>query len=497
MELKRLYERAREEIENFKLDSLWEVGLDRTLQSYYLIGPYPPLLAMQEPSEKLLNKSLSALQQPVDLYIHFPFCRVVGPYECTFCHFYKECHSTLLEEKYIDACIEEINMYNQKFGGIKVRSIYFGGGSFSLISPNNLNRLLSFIREKLQIEESAEIKFEIHATAARTPDTLKELLSVLKKFRITHIVIDIQSFNEESLSTVCWWGRVCPDDYFETLRMCMAFGFDKFVTGLILGLPFESFETFLRGVLCLATIPQVVTINIFPLMFRKGDMVYDQLHKTPEIFPNVNERDIMNQGARILLNSFGFNESPIYFFNREGTVPSHQISKFEGNTLLGIGPSAFGLFYGGGIAQYYNTPNIDEYFKLISQKIFPIWRVGPLSDLEWKRRRIILGLNMNRPVDMSWFKKSLRNQLLPLVEFFCSLGLLKFEGRNFSFTQKGLLRAEEVSYFFASKRVRNALRTSNRCDDLSRYNYFITRSPNQENLFYKGLEKFKRGERNG
>ena len=173
---------------------------------------------MRTPSENILGSLLSELQQPVDLYIHFPFCRSMGAYECTFCHFYKEMYDQRLEESYIAMCQKELQIYKQHLHDIKVSSIYFGGGSFSLISPNSLKHLLDFLKSELDIKECEEIRFEIHADASKTPDRTKKLLSSLREFGVTHIVIDIQTFNKESLFAITW-RRVHPEDYFSTLEI--------------------------------------------------------------------------------------------------------------------------------------------------------------------------------------------------------------------------------------------------------------------------------------
>jgi oxygen-independent coproporphyrinogen III oxidase len=498
IELTRLYERVLKEIRDFQLQELEQTGLERNLASYYLIGTYPPLAAMQEPGDDVGDVLLPGLKQPVDLYLHFPFCRVMGPFECTFCHFYKEIHDSTLESKYVQACLKELRLYREKLGKIQVRSIYFGGGTFSLISPRNLEHLLSSLGRELIIPEEAEIKFEIHADAVKTPELLNPLLAILKDYGITHIVIDIQTLNEETLTAISW-GRIRPGDYFETLETCKSYGFERFVTGLMLGLPFESFDSFQRSVLRLAAIPGIVTTNIFPLMFRPGDAIYQQLRHVPEIFPNVLQRDVMHLGARILLEAFGFYESPLYFMNRRETIADHQTNKFLGNTLLGIGASAFGIYNGTQKAQYYNFPKIHHYMDSLDRDKLPIWRIGMLSPLAWSTRQIILGaLNLNKPLDLRELDPEAKIRLIPLMEYFNRLGLLHREGDVYTITPRGRLRAEEMSYFFAEPGVRRALNRLSHNGDLSRYNYFITRSPQQERLFNDEFEHFsgRRFERN-
>jgi oxygen-independent coproporphyrinogen-3 oxidase len=485
--LERLQESAEHEVSAMQLDQLEEVGLERTLESYYLIGPYPPLASMGQPLGAVVEEAISTLRQPVDVYVHFPFCRVVGSLECTFCHFYKVKHDESLETRYVDACIRELRMWSDRLGRVRVRSAYFGGGTFSLISPDNLRRLLVAMRSEFDLESAAEIKFEIHADAAKTPDLLSNLLRVLMEFGTTHIVIDIQSLNEESLRQISW-GRIRPEDYFETLGMCRDFGFDRYVTGLILGLPHDSFESFLRSVQRIAAIPEVVTLNLFPLMFRRGDVAFDQLQTDPAMFPGVRQRDVLHYGARMFLADLGFDESPIYFMNRGSAAAVQQTSKFEGNSLIGIGASSFGMLIGGMAAQYYNTPSIQSYLDHVERGTLPFWRIGLLSNAGLSARRLILGcLNLNRALNLTEIDPLVRSNAAPLLRLLCDLGLLRKEGALLSITPKGLLRAEEMSFFLAEEEVRRSLRGTAGDDISSRLNYFVARSSEQEDRLWEAV----------
>lgn len=488
LELTRLRARAANEVRSFDLEALRSIGLDRTLDSYYLIGPYPPLVAMQRAGAGVVEAALPALRQPVDLYVHFPFCRVSGAWECTFCHFYKVTHDRALETRFVDACLRELRMYQNRAGGLRVRSIYFGGGTFSLIAPENLRGLLRLIWRELDIDPSAEVKFEVHADAGRTPASLQDLLGTLREFAVTHLVVDIQTLNDESLRAISW-ARVRPDDYFRTLELCAAAGFEKIVTGLIVGLPLDSFESFLRSVLLVATLPQVVTVNLFPLMFRRGDAVHQQLRDAPELFPGVSERDLMHHAARLLLRGLGFSESPIYFMNRGAERAAHQTSKFAGGTLLGIGPSSFGMLGGEVDVQYYNVPSVEAYLRALDRGVLPIWKVAVLGEAARRVRHAILGfVNMNATLPRADLERDAR--VASLVEYFLELGMLGARDGDLSLTPKGLLRAEELSCFLAEDEVQQAVGRLDHPPDVERYSYFITRTAEQARRFRRGSARF-------
>jgi hypothetical protein len=109
----------------------------------------------------------------------------------------------------------------------------------------------------------------------------------------------------------------------------------------------------------------------------------------------------------------------------------------------------------------------------------------------WQRRRLILGcVNLNRDLDLA-----ASDSALELLEFFRDAGLLRFDGRSVGVTDKGLLRAEEMSYYLAEQAVQDALRRCNGRPGSSRYNYFVTRTPEQEESLRRGLRTYQQDRR--
>ncbi len=456
-------------------------SLHRDLRHYYLVGNYPPLVAMRNVeslAEKLAREFASSISEgPVDMYLHFPFCKSAGEKECTFCHFYKERYGSALEAPYVQHMIMELEEYARASRRLTASSLYFGGGTFSLISPRNLRVLVEAIRRLVVFADDIEVKFEVHADAARDSRRLREILTILKDLGTTHIVVDIQTLNQRSLDSITH-GRLTVSDYFETLDVCMDEGFNQFVTGLIVGLPHEDLVTFRKAVERLRNIEEIVTINAFPLMFRPGDLVWDQLRGDPGSFPSVEERDVLSASARACLSeSFGFREGPIYFHNRCGTTPKQQTDKFEGKTLIGIGPSAFGLYRQEQSAlQYFNVPDISRYMERVRRGVRPLWYAGRLNRDELARRQVIFGLNLIRPVDLQSidlaFGTSLSIEYREMILRLADLGLAMHTPEGIQITDQGLLRAEEISLLFCSTDVLSALASDPAFPNLLRYNYF-------------------------
>jgi len=452
MPFKKLLENCEILLDDMKIDDLRNIGLDRTLESYFLVGPYPPLMQMDEyrlvehPFEIKKNTS----SESVDLYIHFPYCKVVGKYECSFCPFYKEEYDPSIEYKVVENWIKEIELYKKTIGRFKINTIYFGGGSVSLIAPQNLKMFVDYLAQNMGIEQILEVKFEIHADSSKEPEKLLGNLDVLKIFRNLKLIIDIQSLNPQTLNYVSW-GRLSSELYFQTLNMVIERGFKRICTGLILGLPFETPESFLEGVSKLITIPEIEMLNIYPLMIRECDHVAGCLKHTPEIMFDVKTRDIVYLATRKLLHSFGFYESPIYFYSRGSTEPIHQRKKFESeNSLIGIGPSAFGHINSQDLnVAYYNFPSISKYSEQLNEQILPFWKIYVLNEDSKHIRKIVKGLNMLESFNIDMLSKHLKEKLENVLNIFQAHGLLEKKSSEWLLTEKGILRVEEISYYLA------------------------------------------------
>lgn len=449
----KLLENSKILLNEMDMENLKNSGLDRTLESYFLVGPYPPLMQMnnRQVNALMFERGMNKDNSVVDLYIHFPYCRVVGKYECPFCPFYKEQYNSTEEHKIVESWIHEIELYKKLIGEFKVSTIYFGGGSVSLIKPENLSFFVNYLINDVGIEKSLEVKFEIHADSSKEPEKLHEILNILKVFDNLKLIIDIQSLNPQTLNYVSW-GRISNEIYFQTLNIVIKAGFKHICTGLILGLPFETPESFLDGISKLVTIPEIEMLNIYPLMFRKCDHVFRCLTHSPEIMFDVKTRDVVYLATRKLLRSFDFIESPIYFYNRGTAKPIHQHNKLQcENNLIAIGPSAFGHINNSEFNfSYYNIPSIKRYNERLCQDELPFWKIHYLEEDSKHIRQIIKGkLNMLTELDINMFCGKLKEKLEPAFDIFKLNGLIDRKKNGWMLTEKGLLRVEEMSYYLA------------------------------------------------
>jgi oxygen-independent coproporphyrinogen-3 oxidase len=386
-----------------------------------------------------------------------------------------------VEHEVIKNWIREIELYKKAIGNFKVSTIYFGGGTISLITPKNLETFVNYLVQNVGIEQCLEVKFEIHADSSKEPEKLYGILDVLKMFNNLKLIIDIQSLNPQTLNHISW-GRLSSEAYFKTLSIVIEKGFKHICTGLILGLPFETPETFLDGVSKLISIPEIEMLNIYPLMFREYTHDFEYLKHSPEKMFNVRIRDIVYLATRGLLRSHGFSESPIYFYSRGKTEPIHQRKKLESeSSLIGIGPSAFGHINSTDLnIAYYNFPSIIKHSELLNKQRLPFWKIYALNENSKHIRKIIKGeLNMLKKFNIDMYSENLKGKLDAILNIFQLYGLIEKKSEEWELTEKGILRVEEMSYYLAEMDLGEKLVVDVDKTLRSRYHCFPSRTKEQ------------------
>jgi oxygen-independent coproporphyrinogen-3 oxidase len=418
----------------------------------------------------------SIVNSKFETYIHFPFCEQM----CTFCHFYKKPMGkdfNVREDEALTAVEMEMEMYAEILGGrIPSRSLQMGGGTPSLISNPRLIKLLSKVSKCLDLESTAEIKIEIYPKYYDEQE-IREKLRILKDFGFTDLVIDLESGNKASLDFIARKNSSL-DAYLKLVDICVQEGFNSIVTALIVGLPHETFETLESTLQTLVSIPEVKVVNTFPIIMRETDPITKQLNLQPEVFNDAVTREAMWIFARDYMKSKGYTEGPISYLHHPTKRPDQQADKFECVNLLGMGVSAFGYLNGDTWAgQYFNYCNQNDYFERIKLRQLPMWRFGKYGQDERARRKVIFGLANVKTEYLFELEKrfgvSVDEIYGKVFNAFLELNLIEIDqkGNGIFYTEKGLSRLEELSYFLSSTYVKDI------CDRL----------PDQQDPHYKEL----------
>jgi oxygen-independent coproporphyrinogen III oxidase len=450
-----------------RLADLEEYGVRRTFHGFYYISHYYPLRAMNPITADEVEAVVSSLRgSSFETYIHFPYCE----YLCTFCHFYKKPTGrgdmTAREDDALTRVEAEMALYHQVLGApIDARSLQLGGGTPSLISNKRLVQLLGNVRKHLNIRSDAEIKIEIYPQDYE-PTEIREKLRILRDFGFTDLVIDLESGNKQTLDYINR-PRSSLDAYQQLIDICIEEGHTSFITALMAGLPHETYESLDNTLQTIMNIPEVKVLNVFPVIMRETDPISAQFRRNPEHFHDARTRDQMWLFARDTLRARGYTEGPISYLHHPTVRPAQQSDKFECVNLLGLGASGFGYLNGDDwAAQYFNFCNEQDYQDRIDSGRLAIWRMGQYDQAERARRKVIFGLanvkTENLPDIEERFGVSLDEIYGKTFNALLALDLIEVDRENsgIRYTEAGLARLEELTYFLQSTFAKD------RCDAL-------------------------------
>ena len=475
-----------------RLHDLIEIGLGRSDEEYYLAGMYHPLRHMKPVTNHPLDvhKAIDGITETeVDVYIHVPFCHV----NCSFCHFYKEItprnKDNRLENIYLAALTKEIEHYTHRFGeSIAPRSIQFGGGTPSALSQRGLDELLAFLQHSFDTSRLKEVKFEFHPDLASNIPEFKRKIRSLKEFGLTTAIIDLEATDPKVLKAICR-GNTSHKGFKALINVAKNEGVASVASAYMTGLPFETLSSFERTMIFLSNQHSLDAVNIYPLMFKPSDTVFNQRRLNPSDFPTLEEKDIMLILASDILHSAEFSEVPCHFFRRTGHRPVQQTSKASSNTLLGLGPASFGYLDGktSGL-QYMNFPDLQRYVNAIESGTAGIWRASVLNVKQKALRALLFALNSYEavPIELVNLAAEARQPgaLHNVVSKLISVGLLVKENGAISFSSSGRMRNAEVMFYLAEKSA-----TRWNYDDpeyalIRRYEFFPDISADNRSLFH-------------
>lgn len=318
------------------------------------------------------------------IYIHIPFCRQA----CTYCDFH---FSTNLEKQasLVNALVKEIDLRREYLQGESVGSIYFGGGTPSVLSPAEVKSILEAIGRNFTVEKNAEITFELNPEDAKV-----EYLKEIRALGINRLSIGLQSFEENELK---WMNRIhTAGQGVASVKNAQQAGFENISVDLIYGSRFQNenaWREHLKKVFAL----NVQHISSYNLTIEGKTKLYAQLQKKeePEVDTELSARffDIlMEETARA-----GFEHYEISNFCKPGFMAVHNSNYWRGTYYLGVGPAAHS--YNGFSRSYNIKSNVGYIQALETGKKF--WEEEQLSDVDRYNEYVLTRLRTNWGCDIN------------------------------------------------------------------------------------------------
>lgn len=369
----------------------------------------------------------------IGLYVHLPFCRA----HCTYCAFAIST-DLALQDSYTDALVREIEEGGRRYGGgsdaLNVDSIYFGGGTPSRTSVENLRRIVRSIHGNFRVLDDAEFSIE-----ANPEDITGESLSNWLDLGVNRISIGVQSFRDEELRPL---GRLHGRERArEAVAAAVATGV-RTNLDLIAGLPSQSSESFAET-LDIATATGVGHISLYMLDLEEKSPLHVQVARGRVAIPDDEITAALYATAIERLGRAGLSQYEISNFARPGEECRHNLRYWTRGRYLGFGLAAHSFF---GSRRFANTRDIRRYIERAPDALDFEETLG--ADEE-RRETIFLGLRQASGIDYADIERLCGQEGTEWISRGLREGWLQRVDGRVAFTTSGFLLSNEyISQLF-------------------------------------------------
>lgn len=359
----------------------------------------------------------------LELYIHIPFCVK----KCAYCDFLSGPSTAEKRREYVNLLCEEIESAKERTAGYEVSTIFFGGGTPSILEGEQLMKIMDTIKSSFSIKKDAEITLEMN------PGTVTaEKLQAYKLAGINRLSIGLQSVHNEELKIL---GRIHTyEEFLETYHLARRVGFDNMNIDLISAVPgqtVQSWEHTLETVLAL----EPEHISAYSLIIEPGTLFYEKYGENGEGLPSEEEDREIYRRTRQFMEKKGYHRYEISNYSISGKECEHNKGYWKRTPYLGFGIGAATLFE----EKRYSNPEETKEWKASFDKKFS---GEELSLEEQMEEFMFLGLRMMEGVSkiefQSYFKCNIEEIYGRQIEKLVNLELLEENEERIWLTEKGI-----------------------------------------------------------
>ena len=372
----------------------------------------------------------------LSLYFHFPFCLK----RCRYCDFvsYPQ-RDRYIHLQYKEAVFQEIGwkVEEENLRGAKLSTIYLGGGTPSLLFPEDVGEILNYLQHFFTFSSSIEITMEVN------PETVNEKkINSLQKVGVNRLSVGVQSFNPRFLRFL---GRSSSSEQVKDILLQMEkSGYCSWSLDLIYSLPWQSFGEWQKE------IEQVLVyrpphLSIYNLTLSPLVPLYQFAKYHAGVFPSPEEEAFYFEWATEKLEREGYRHYEISNFAQPGAECHHNLNYWKEGEYLGVGVSAWS--YLGGKRQK-NTSSLKNYFQRIKKGKTPITFQEELEPYQKLAEDIILHLRTKEGITVSYllarYEREKIEVKLKCLEYLSQEGFIIREGERFYLSNKGILVANQI-----------------------------------------------------
>lgn len=370
---------------------------------------------------------------PLGLYLHIPFCRQ----RCDFCAFYLEIHREGRAETFVQSLIHEIGLSAQQHVGTgrHIQSVYFGGGTPTVLASTQLIAILSEIRTHLALASDCEITVEAH------PSTVSEQAFVqLLQAGITRMSFGAESMEDDDLTRIGRPGAV--RETVTAVAQARAAGLTNINLDVMYGLPGQSLESWQRTLAhCLTLAP--THLSCYALTVEKDTRLASNIQHRRSPAPDEGLQIEMDEAAQRMLGDAGYERYEVSNYAQPGYACRHNLLYWTNGEYLGLGPSAQSYLDG---TRFGNVADLAAYDTSLAATRLPIEDRTKLSEEEQLRDAVIFGLRLIKGIPTHCLHRHAANYgHAAITAQLLAQQLIEENGERSRLSARGLLQADTIA----------------------------------------------------
>lgn len=356
--------------------------------------------------------------EEVSLYIHVPFCTR----KCSYCSFYVLRYDSALVALFLEALKKEIALYKPLWSQKKLVSIYFGGGTPSLLPSEAIQSIL---------EDLAPLGNDLEITLEANPENVG--LEQFKEFRslgINRISLGVQSFDDSLLNFLT--RRHSSHEAQEAVLAASQAGFENISIDLMYDIPNQTLSAF-ESTLQQALMLPISHLSLYNLTFEPNTPFHRREKALRPLLPQETISTEMLSRAIDCLEGAGWSRYEISAFAKSpSTISRHNLGYWIGRPFLGLGPSAHSFWQGN---RFSNLSNLREYHQKLQAGQLPIESYDTISLQARQKELLAIRLRTFLPYRIS--DQALPCETQKTLEEFAKKGWLHQQGDTLQLTQEG------------------------------------------------------------
>jgi oxygen-independent coproporphyrinogen-3 oxidase len=365
------------------------------------------------------------------IYIHIPFCRS----RCSYCDFATGLYQSEIADRYVKALVTEITRESKH---TDIDTIYFGGGTPSLLTPAQLARVIETVQSHYNVASEAEVTMEMNPGTV-TLDTLAEF----RRLGVNRASFGAQTFDDRELARL---GRShTSKETLQTFHHLRQAGFENVSFDLIAGLPGQTLERWKENVECALDL-RPEHLSFYLLEVHEGTPLAEHIRKGIQPQPDEELATEMYEWMLERASTAGYRHYEISNLSLPSHESRHNSKYWTGDAYYGFGCSSHS--YDGACSRWSNERDVAKYIQLMDHGTSPVVERQELEESDRRAEAVFLGMRMMQGVNANDYKVrfgvDLRVEHRDDLSRFVDAGLLEFEGDTIRLTRAGALMSNEV-----------------------------------------------------